>query len=67
MQFESIEAFLAMGGYATYVWLSWGFTLLVLIAVTVASFQKTKQIHKEVRESLTREKRINQAKEADLL
>ncbi len=67
MQFESIEAFLAMGGYATYVWLSWGFTLLVLIAVTVASIQKTKQIHKEVRESLTREKRINQAKEADLL
>ena len=67
MQFESFEAFLAMGGYATYVWLSGGFTLLVLIVITVASIRKTKQIHQDVRESLTREKRINQAKEADLL
>lgn len=67
MQFESFEAFLAMGGYAPYVWLSWGFSVFVLVFITVISVRKTNKIHQEVRESLTREKRITQAKEADLL
>lgn len=67
MAFDSLEAFIAMGGYAPYVWLSFSFSLVVLVAITVMSKRKSRQIHHQVRQSLTREQRIHQAKEADLL
>ncbi|KXS38951.1 heme exporter protein CcmD [Modicisalibacter tunisiensis] len=31
MAFESLNAFLNMGGYAPYVWPAWGVTLAVLV------------------------------------
>ncbi len=31
MQFDNLQAFLAMGGHGLYVWLAYGATLLVLI------------------------------------
>ena len=67
MAFESFSAFLHMGGYALYVWLSYGFTAIVLTLLIVFTVRKTRQIHQEVRLSQTREKRMTQAKEADLL
>ncbi|MFT5162134.1 MAG: heme exporter protein D [Alteromonadaceae bacterium] len=67
MHFESFADLLNMGGYALYVWLSYGFSLLVLVGVTVLSLRQSKQIKTEILQSVDREKRINQAKEADLL
>ena len=34
---EAIEKFLAMGGYAAYVWPAFGLTALVMIALLVAT------------------------------
>ena len=35
MQFDSLHDFLAMGGYALYVWLSFGVSLLALVWVVL--------------------------------
>ncbi|MFT4926560.1 MAG: heme exporter protein D [Phenylobacterium sp.] len=67
MAFESFADFLNMGGYAFYVWLAFGFSFVVLLTLTIVSVKKTAQIKAEVFQSLDREKRIKQAKEADLL
>ena len=67
MAFDSLTDFLNMGGYGFYVWLSFGFTFVVLLAITVLSVRKEHQIKAQVLQSLDREKRIKQAKEADLL
>ncbi|WP_129140794.1 heme exporter protein CcmD, partial [Modicisalibacter coralii] len=31
MAFDSLHAFLMMGGYASYVWPAWGVTALLLV------------------------------------
>lgn len=67
MHFDSFAAFIAMGGYGFYVWLSFGFSLLVLLGITLLSVRKAQQIKTGILQSLEREKRIRQAKEADLL
>ena len=67
MYFDSLSAFLAMGGYGFYVWLSFGFSFVVLVGITVLSVRKEQQIKREILQSIDREKRITQAKEADLL
>lgn len=67
MHFNSFTDFIAMGGYGFYVWLSFGFTFVVLLALVVSSLRRASQIKAEIFKSLDREKRITQAKEADLL
>ena len=67
MHFESFSSLLHMGGYGPYVWFCFGFSLILLVGLTVQSIRKTKQIHQDIRQSQTREQRIKQAKEADLL
>ena len=67
MQFDSIEAFIAMGTHGFYVWLSFGFTFALLIGITIASKLKARHIQREILSVIDREKRITQAKEADLL
>jgi heme exporter protein D len=67
MQFESFEAFIAMGDYGFYVWLCFGFTFALLIGITITSKLKTRKIHHDILSAIDREKRITQAKEADLL
>ena len=37
MQFDSFSAFLAMGGYGFYVWLSFGISSLLLLALILSS------------------------------
>lgn len=39
MQFDSVADFLAMGGYAAYVWPAFGLAAVVLIGLTVASLR----------------------------
>ena len=40
MSFESITAFVAMGGYATYVFASYGLTALTLGGLLLAEFRR---------------------------
>lgn len=70
MQFKSFAEFIEMGGYGFYVWLAFGFTLVVFGLLTVLSLRKQKQLLAEVQQMLNREQRIEQAKhagESDLL
>lgn len=46
---DKILDFLAMGGYATYVWPSYGLALLVLVWILVASLRQQRAARLEVR------------------
>ncbi len=39
MQFDSVADFLAMGGYAAYVWPAFGLATAVLLGLTIASLK----------------------------
>lgn len=67
MQFDSFADFIAMGGYGFYVWLCFGFSIALLVGLTVYSKRQTREIEKMVADAANREQRIKQAKEADLL
>lgn len=55
MQFDSINAFFEMGGYAFYVWLSYGVTAVAIILLIVLSKQKHKQVIQSINQRYTRE------------
>lgn len=61
MQFDSISAFLDMGGYGFYVWLSYGVTALTLGLLVVASVQQHKSIKKQIAQRQKREAKLRQA------
>ncbi|MFQ3289022.1 MAG: heme exporter protein D [Alteromonadaceae bacterium] len=54
MQFDSFSAFLAMGGYGFYVWLSYGISALLLIILVIASNKQNKAVIDRI---LARQKR----------
>ena len=39
--------FMAMGGYAVYVWSSWGLTIIAFVLMIVSALNKRKQLHKK--------------------
>jgi heme exporter protein D len=50
----SLQVFLAMGGYAFYVWTAYGFTFLVLLAILLWPIVQRKQF---IRQLSLRQKR----------
>lgn len=65
MAFDSFAAFLAMGSYGFYVWLSYGITFLALIILTINSVAKKNKILKNVEQRLSREQRIKKAQQME--
>lgn len=63
MQFNSFSAFLDMGGYAFYVWLSFGVTFGAMILLVVLSVQQHKGLLKSVLKEQQRQLRIKEARE----
>lgn len=63
MYFESLSAFLAMGGYGFFVWLSYGVSILVVTAFVMYIKVDKRNLIKEVRAQAARKARIQQAKE----
>ena len=63
MQFDSFSAFLDMGGYAFYVWLSFGVTFGAMILLVVLSFRQHKGLLKSVLKEQQRQVRIKEARE----
>ena len=61
MQFDSFSAFLAMGGYGFYVWLSYGVTALLLIILFIASKSHNKKVVAHIRARQKREQKLRQA------
>ncbi|KGK00558.1 heme exporter protein CcmD [Thalassotalea sp. ND16A] len=61
MAFDSLREFFNMGGYAFYVWLSYGFSALVLIILAINSNGMEKQIFQQIKQRLKREEKLKQA------
>ncbi len=62
MQFDSFSAFLAMGGYGFYVWLSFGVSSALILALIVNSTQGHKQIIKNIALRQQREAKLRQVR-----
>ncbi|EKO3950346.1 heme exporter protein CcmD [Vibrio fluvialis] len=62
MHFESMRDFWAMGGYAAYVWSSFGITFLSMLILWVASVRRGQTLLNEVQAKVARQARIDAAK-----
>ena len=65
MHFASFSDFLAMGGYAFYVWLSFGLTLVCLIGIVISTRMKTRSLLGELRSKQAREARRKAAQKME--
>ena len=63
MYFQSVADFWHMGGYALFVWLSFGITYLLLVALTAYSHYQQKQFKRQLQSRLAREQRVKQYQE----
>lgn len=62
MQFESFGAFLAMGGYGFYVWLSFGVSAALILALIISSLANHKNIIKNIAVRQQREEKLRQVR-----
>ena len=63
MQFESLADFINMGGYAFYVWLSFGVTFAAMAIIAIQSFIKHRNHLRQVVVEQERKARIKQARQ----
>jgi heme exporter protein D len=61
MQFASFNDFLNMGGYAFYVWLSFGLAAILLIYLVWNSVHQHKQVIKQIAQRQQREQKLRSA------
>lgn len=64
IQFDSVAAFLAMGGYGLYVWSAFFATFLCLGGLIWHSFYVRRTLRREALKQLARVERIQQARAA---
>jgi len=62
LYFDSMSDFIAMGGYAAYVWGSFGITFLSGAWLLISSMNKKNKILAQVEQELERQSRIEAAK-----
>jgi heme exporter protein D len=63
MQFDSISAFFDMGGYAFFVWLSYGVSAFLLGALIYSSHSNHSKVKNKIAQRLQREKKLRKAAE----
>lgn len=61
MQFDSVSDFFYMGGYALYVWLSFGMCFVVMIGLAVQSRYEHKKLLSDIDDEQQRQARIRRA------
>ena len=64
MQFDSLQEFFHMGGYAVWVWWSFLGTLLCFALLAVEASWRRRKLVSEARKHAARAERILQAREA---
>tara|TARA_R110002167_G_C12540553_1_gene639966 strand:+ start:755 stop:967 length:213 start_codon:yes stop_codon:yes gene_type:complete len=62
MQFDSFKDFLDMGGYAFYVWLSYGVTFGSLATLITLSIRQKRKVLIEIAKKITREQRLKETR-----
>ncbi|MBO0398190.1 heme exporter protein CcmD [Aeromonas veronii] len=65
MHFATFSDFMAMGGYAFYVWLSFGLTLVCLVGIIISTRMKTRSLLGELRSKQAREARRKAAQQME--
>lgn len=65
MHFASFSDFMAMGGYAFYVWLSFGLTALCLVGIVISTRLKTRNLLGGLRNKQAREARRKAAQQME--
>ncbi|SEK55024.1 heme exporter protein D [Colwellia chukchiensis] len=63
MQFDSVSAFLDMGGYGFYVWLSYGVSFAALALLVTSSIAGHKKAKQQIAQRQKREAKLRQAAE----
>lgn len=58
LSFESLTDFFNMGGYAFYIWLSYGFTFIALVILAINSKQKQTKVLNKIGQRLKREEKL---------
>ncbi len=61
MQFDSINAFFAMGGYGFYVWLSYGVSALMIALLIFMSCRSHKKTKEQIAKRYHRENKLREA------
>jgi len=61
MQFETFADFLNMGGYAFYVWLSFGLSGTLLLILLATSKSSHKKIKTDIIQQIKREEKLKKA------
>lgn len=61
MHFETLNEFLLMGGYASYVWSAFGLTFVSMIALLLLSLRRKHILLAEVNARANRQARIDAA------
>ncbi|GAB2991410.1 heme exporter protein CcmD [Psychrosphaera aestuarii] len=61
MQFDSFVAFLDMGGYGFFVWLSYGFSLISLTGLIVLSRMSLNSAKKDILTRIERDEKLKRA------
>ncbi|WP_120510293.1 heme exporter protein CcmD [Photobacterium salinisoli] len=61
MHFDSFSDFLAMGGYASYVWAAYGISALSLLILLWSSIRKSRRLATDIKNKIAREQRIKAA------
>ncbi len=62
MHFASFSDFLAMGGYAPYVWSAFAITFFAMGCLIGSNILTHKKLLKDINYKIAREKRLQQAK-----
>jgi len=62
MQFDSFSAFIDMGGYGFYVWLSYGVATALLLILIFSSITGHKQVIKSIAQRKQREDKLRQVR-----
>ena len=58
MQFDSLQDFFNMGGYAVFVWFAYGISFTSLVLLVFFSATKERRILKQIATKLDREQRL---------
>jgi heme exporter protein D len=62
MQFDSFSAFIDMGGYGFYVWLSYGVSITLLLILILSSVNGHKHVMKNIAQRKQREDKLRQVR-----
>ncbi|MDV5171094.1 heme exporter protein CcmD [Photobacterium rosenbergii] len=65
MHFDSFSDFLAMGGYASYVWSAYGISFGALLWLMISSLNTKRRLAAEIKNKIAREKRIKDAEKLE--